>query len=289
MPAAVSDVDATTIGAWAAAAEEAGFASVGVIDRLVYDNLEPLVALAAAAACTRRVELLTTVLNVGWRANPALMAKQIASVERLSGGRFTVGLGLGGWPRDYAASNVAQARLGAQMRKTLTVMRQVWAGELSGEAGSMGALPTGRPTLLFGGLVPAAYSRAAAEGEGWVAPLFGLPALEAGAAATRLAWAGAGRSGQPRIATGRYFSLGADADRVAEDYLRHYYGADYFSMARADTLTSSTQLGAELDRLASVGVTDVVLYPSSSGLEQIEMLADAVGEHGSITKIKTDA
>jgi alkanesulfonate monooxygenase SsuD/methylene tetrahydromethanopterin reductase-like flavin-dependent oxidoreductase (luciferase family) len=50
LPAAVPDVDATTIGTWAVGAERAGFASVRVIDRLVYDNLEPLTVLAAAAA-----------------------------------------------------------------------------------------------------------------------------------------------------------------------------------------------------------------------------------------------
>jgi alkanesulfonate monooxygenase SsuD/methylene tetrahydromethanopterin reductase-like flavin-dependent oxidoreductase (luciferase family) len=52
---------------------------------------------------TERVELLTTVLNVGWRNNPVLLAKQMASVEQVSGGRLTAGLGLGGWPEDYAA------------------------------------------------------------------------------------------------------------------------------------------------------------------------------------------
>jgi alkanesulfonate monooxygenase SsuD/methylene tetrahydromethanopterin reductase-like flavin-dependent oxidoreductase (luciferase family) len=73
LPAAVSGVDRTAIGAGAAEAERAGFASVGVIDRLVYDNLEPLTVLAAAAR-TEQVELFTTVLNVGWRANPVLVA-----------------------------------------------------------------------------------------------------------------------------------------------------------------------------------------------------------------------
>jgi hypothetical protein len=62
LPAAVPEIDATVIGPWAVASEHAGFASLGVIDRQVYDNLDPLVALAAAAARTERVELLTTVL-----------------------------------------------------------------------------------------------------------------------------------------------------------------------------------------------------------------------------------
>src|SRR5205823_2420379 len=116
--------------------ERAGFAAVGVIDRLVYDNLEPLTALAAAAVRTEHVELITTVLNVGWRANPVLLAKQMASVDLLSAGRLTAGLGLGGWPADFEASQIATAGGGARLRSALDVMRQVWAGELSGQGGS---------------------------------------------------------------------------------------------------------------------------------------------------------
>jgi len=275
LPAAVPDVDATTIGDWAAEAEQAGFASVGVIDRLVYDNLEPLTALAAAAARTQHVELFTTVLNVGWRANPVLLAKQMASVDLLSGGRLTAGLGLGGWPEDFAASGVPTSGGGARLRSTLATMRQVWAGEVSGQGGPMRRLPEGRPTLVFGGLVPAAYTRAATEGEGWVAPLLGLQLLEDGSAAVRQAWADAGRAGEPRIVTGRYFCLGRDADRVADEYIRHYYGDQGFPLARADTLTDPDQMQEELDTLAKVGVTDVVLYPSSPHLAQVRLAATA--------------
>lgn len=93
LPAAVPGVDATTIGAWAAEAERAGFASVGVIDRLVYDNLEPLTALAAAAARTEQVELFTTVLNVGWAGQPGA-PRQADGVGRAALGR-TVDRGAG--------------------------------------------------------------------------------------------------------------------------------------------------------------------------------------------------
>jgi alkanesulfonate monooxygenase SsuD/methylene tetrahydromethanopterin reductase-like flavin-dependent oxidoreductase (luciferase family) len=276
LPAAVPDVDATTIAAWAADAERAGFASVGVIDRLVYDNVEPLTALAAAAATTTRVELLTTVLNVGWRANPVLLAKQIASVDLLSGGRLTAGLGLGGWPEDFTASDVSTSGKGARLRQALTSMRKAWAGELTGQGGPMRRLPEGRPALLFGGLVPAAYNRAATEGQGWVAPLMGMQMLEDGATAVRDAWAKAGRDGEPRIATGRYFSLGRDADAIADEYLRHYYGEAGLPIVRADTQTSPQQIREELDRLAEAGVTDLVLYPSSAHLDQVRLLAEAV-------------
>ena len=108
-------------------------------------------------------------------------------------------------------------------------------------------------------------------------PLFGLLVLEAGVTAVRQAWADAGRSGEPRVVTGRYFSLGPNADAVADEYVRHYYGDEYFPFARGDTLTSPQQVQLELDRRANVGTTDVVLYPSSADLAQVELLGDAVG------------
>lgn len=264
------------VGEWAGEAEAAGFDSVGVIDRLVYDNLEPLTALAVAAGRTSTVELLTTVLNVGWRNNAVLLAKQLASVEVLSGGRLTAGLGLGGWPDDFAASGASRDGLAGLWETTLETWRQVWAGELSGQGGPMTQLPDGRPGLLFGGLVPAAYRRAAAHGQGWVAPLFGTSTLEQGANAVREAWQEAGRTGQPRIVTGRYFALGRHADTVADDYIRHYYGDAYFDFARADTLTTPAQIDDHLTALREAGATDVVLYPASADPDQVTRLAEVL-------------
>jgi alkanesulfonate monooxygenase SsuD/methylene tetrahydromethanopterin reductase-like flavin-dependent oxidoreductase (luciferase family) len=200
----------------------------------------------------------------------------MASVDLLSGGRLTAGLGLGGWPDDYVASGISTSGAGARLDEAVATMLHVWAGELHGQGGPMRRLVEGRPALLFGGLVPAAYRRAATRGEGWVAPLFGLRVLEAGVTAVRQAWADAGRSGEPRVVTGRYFSLGPNADAVADEYVRHYYGDEYFPSARADTLTSPGQVKHELDRLARAGATDVVLYPSSADLTQVELLGDAV-------------
>jgi alkanesulfonate monooxygenase SsuD/methylene tetrahydromethanopterin reductase-like flavin-dependent oxidoreductase (luciferase family) len=280
LPAAVPGADMTTLGQWAADSERAGFDAVGVFDRLVYDNLEPLVALAVAAARTERVELLTTVLNVGWRKNPVLLAKQMASVEQVSGGRLTAGLGLGGWPEDYAASQVPQTGLAAIWESSLATMRAVWTGKTSGQGGPMPKLPDGRPALLLGGLVPAAHKRAATHGQGWVSPLFGLSLLQEGTVAVRKAWEEAGRSERPRIMTGRYFSLGDNADAMADEYIRHYYGDEYFPAARADTLTTSKHLRTELEALRAAGATDVILYPASAGLEQIDLLAEAVREAG---------
>jgi hypothetical protein len=105
----------------------------------------------------------------------------------------------------------------------------------------------------------------------------GQQLLEDGVTAVRQAWADAGRAGEPRIATGHYFSLGPNADVVADTYIRHYYGDAGFAMARADTLTSPHQIHHQLDYLAKQGVTDLVLYPSSTDPDQVPLLVEAVG------------
>lgn len=276
LPAAIPGCEAAQIGDWAATAESLGYASLGVIDRLVYDNVEPLVALAAAAARTRRVELLTTVLNVPYRRNAVLLAKQIASVDRIAGGRVTAGLALGGWPEDHAAVGRAALPTGELMDAMLCTMRRAWNGDLAGASGPMPATPIGRPRLLFGGFSPAAYRRAATIGEGWVAPSFGFDQLVAGIEAVRAAWEDVGRPGRPRVVAERYFSLGPAAEVDAGDYLHHYYGDTYLAAVLADTPTTADRLASELDRLATAGCDDVVLLPCSSDPAQVELLADAL-------------
>src|SRR5262249_35820160 len=152
----------------------------------------PIVALAAAAAVTSRVELLTTVLNVPYRKNGVVLGKQLASLDRIAGGRLTAGLALGGWPEDHAASGSAQ-RQGAGLDEMHDARMRAGGGELVGASGAMPAMPPGPPRLLFGGFTPASHARAARYGIGWVAPSFGLDALTTGAASVRAAWEAAGR------------------------------------------------------------------------------------------------
>ena len=104
MPAGKGD----RIVEWALRADSGPFASLAQIDRLVYGNHDVLIAMAAAAAVTEKVRLMTTVLIAPLR-SAAVIAKQAASIDSISGGRFVLGLGVGSRPDDFAAS-------GAEMR-----------------------------------------------------------------------------------------------------------------------------------------------------------------------------
>jgi alkanesulfonate monooxygenase SsuD/methylene tetrahydromethanopterin reductase-like flavin-dependent oxidoreductase (luciferase family) len=278
LPAAVPEAPPAAVGEWAERAEELGFASLSVLDRLVYDNLDPLIALAAAAERTDRIELMTTVLNVPVRQNAVVVAKQIASLERLSGGRLTAGLALGGWPQDYATSAVSPAHKGRAFQSMVETMESVWAGEVSGASGPIPALDGGRPELLFGGFVDASFARAARHGSGWIAPFFGHEAVLDGTARAHAAWAAAGRTDTPRIVVERYFSLGAEADAVADSYIAHYYGEEYFAAARADTLTSPDRVRDELALLRSAGATDLIFFPCTGEAFELDLLAEALAE-----------
>jgi alkanesulfonate monooxygenase SsuD/methylene tetrahydromethanopterin reductase-like flavin-dependent oxidoreductase (luciferase family) len=276
LPAAVPGAAHHAIGEWAELSEVHGFASVGTLDRLVYDNLDPVVALAAAAARTRRIELMTTILTLPTRQNAVVAGKQLASLDLVSGGRLTAGLAIGGWPEDFAVSQLPQRGRGALFDDMLDTMRHVWAGDVAGAAGPIPPLPQGRPSVLLGGLVPASFTRVAAVADGWVAPFFGFDLLAQGIAGVREAWATAGRTGSPRIVAERYFCLGPDADSVADDYLMHYYGSDYFPAARADTLTTPEAIDDERGRLRDAGCDDLLLFPCSPNIEQVHRLAETL-------------
>src|ERR1700761_5801850 len=153
LPNTVPGTEGRRLVDWAKNAEEAGFSTLGTIGRLVYPNYEELIALAAAAAVTSRIRLTTSVLLAPLYANTALFAKQAASLDRLSGGRLVLGLGLGGRDDDFSASSLPTTGKGRRLDEQLTEMRRIWGGERFGSAGAIGPEPIrrGGPQIGLGG------------------------------------------------------------------------------------------------------------------------------------------
>ena len=196
LPAAIPGVDGERVLEWARKADAGAFSSLAVIDRLVYPNFEPLITLAAAAAVTERVGLMTTILLAPLR-NAGVLAKQAATLDAISGGRLTLGLAVGGREDDYRAAPASYQDRGKRFDEQLALMKRIWSGEAAGDGiGPVGPPPSrpGGPELLMGGLSPAALRRVGRWADGYICP--GTPeSLRPAYDAVEESWEAAGRSG----------------------------------------------------------------------------------------------
>ena len=130
LPNAIAGTTGEQLTDWARAAEEAGFSSLGTIDRLVFDSYESIVALSAAAAVTERIRLATDVMLGPLRQNPAMIAKQILSLDALAGGgRAVLGIGLGAREDDYEVSGIDMSTRGEWFDAALPKIRAIFDGD----------------------------------------------------------------------------------------------------------------------------------------------------------------
>ena len=280
LPNTVPDTEGRTLVDWAVLAEEAGFSTLGTIGRLVFPNYEELIALSAAAAVTSRIRLTTGVLLAPLYENYALFAKQAASLDRLSGGRLVLGLGLGGRDDDFTASGLTTHGRGRALEEQLAVMKRVWSGADFGFAGGIGPEPVrpGGPEIILGGSTEASFERAARLADGWIMG-GGTPDMFAQAAAgVDQAWVDAGRTDQPRKLTLAYFALGPDARAQADEYLGFYYGwlGDIAGMIAAGAAVSAEMVASYAAAFEAAGCDEIIFVPTASSLDQIALLADAV-------------
>jgi alkanesulfonate monooxygenase SsuD/methylene tetrahydromethanopterin reductase-like flavin-dependent oxidoreductase (luciferase family) len=274
LPNAVRGVDRAGIVEWSRRADEVGFSSLGTIDRLVYSNYESLVALAAAAAVTERIRLATDILIAPLRSNTALLAKQAATIDALSGGRLTLGLAVGGRRDDFEVGGVDFGERGRIFDRQLDELTAVWRGERG-----VGPAPArnGRPTLLIGGSTRVAFKRAARHGDGWTlgggAPDRFAQALEQ----LNVAWSEAGREGKPRTMALFYFSLGDDGQRAAMENLGHYYAflGDFADQIVAGAAKDADTVKQYLSAFEAAGCDEVICFPASADVGQVELLAEA--------------
>jgi alkanesulfonate monooxygenase SsuD/methylene tetrahydromethanopterin reductase-like flavin-dependent oxidoreductase (luciferase family) len=279
LPNAVRGVDRAGIVEWARRAEAAGFSSLGTIDRIAYPNFESLIALAAAAAVTERIRLVTDVLLAPLRSSTALLAKQAATLDRLSEGRLVLGLATGGREDDFQACGVDFASRGRRFDQQLEELGQFWKGE-----GGVGPSPArgDRPALLIGGQSDKAFRRAARYADGLTMG-GGTPEMFGDAVQKlRAAWEAEGRDSEPRAMILFYFALGDDAEQAARTSLGHYYGflGEYADQIIAGAAKDEDTVRQYLSGFEQAGADEVICFPTSPDPAQVDLLARAVGLTG---------
>lgn len=279
LPNTIPETPGRLLVDWAARAEEHGFSSLATIDRIAYPSYESLVTLAAAGAVTERIGLMTNILLSATR-NPIILAKEAASVDQLSGGRLTLGLGVGGRRDDFVATERGFEDRGKRFEEDLELMQGAWRGEL---VGGCPKPPTPEPVrgnvpILIGGTADVVLDRVVRWGAGWTAGGSGPDQVGPFADRVRKAWADAGRDGSPRIVALSYFSLGDDAVESSRASLLDYYAflgewAEQIADGASRTIEDVRDTAR---RFEEAGVDELIFDPTVADLDQVDRLADAV-------------
>ena len=253
---------------WARRADAGPFSSVAVLDRVVYDSLEPFAALAAAAGVTSRVRL-ATMIAIGPLRPTGLLAKQAASVHALSGGRLTLGLAVGARTEDYEAAGVESRGRGRKLVEQLAYIR----GGVDGDR--VGPSRDGIE-LLVGGLSGQAFSRMARYADGYAHGGGPPRAFASAAARAQAAWGDLGRPGRPRLWGQGYFTLG-DVER-GNAYLRDYYAftGPFVERIVAENATSARAVKDFVRGYEEAGCDELVLFPTVPDPDELDRLVEAL-------------
>jgi alkanesulfonate monooxygenase SsuD/methylene tetrahydromethanopterin reductase-like flavin-dependent oxidoreductase (luciferase family) len=280
LPNTVLEVSGRLMVDWARRAEERGFSSLATIDRLAYPTYDSLTALTAAAAVTERIGLVTNLLLEPLYP-PVLLAKVTASLDQLSAGRLTLGVGVGGRQDDYELAGRSFGDRGRRLDADLELLHQAWAGQpVAGSRFPVGPPTTrGRVPLLVGGQAKLAAPRAVRWAAGFT--IGGAPPEMAAGAIQEFtaAWEQAGGTGKPRVVALSYFSLGEDHTETSLANLRSYYGflgdwAEGIASGAAHTQGAVRDTAAAFE---DAGVDELIFDPTVPALDQVDRLADTVG------------
>jgi alkanesulfonate monooxygenase SsuD/methylene tetrahydromethanopterin reductase-like flavin-dependent oxidoreductase (luciferase family) len=277
IPNQVRDVNPTHLAEWASRAETAGFSSLGTVGRFAYPGVGDTVALAAAAAVTNSVELISNVLLAPtWPAE--LLAKELAGIDGISGHRLTIGLGVGGRPDDFVVDSLPSNTRGKRFDRDLEIYRDIWAGNPVGGGPNPAVTSHARQVpMLFGGMAPAAMARMAKWGTGYIGGSVPASMVAQAFDGARAAWTEAGREGSPRLVGIAYYAVNDGEAGRANVH-------DYYSISGddiANLITSAVSVGPDEIRTAikafeEIGADDLIFNPTVDDLDEIGRLAELV-------------
>ncbi|MFN3258691.1 MAG: LLM class flavin-dependent oxidoreductase [Ilumatobacter sp.] len=275
LPHGVPGVEGATIFHWAKLAEQAGFSTLGVADRLVYDTADAVLSLAAAAAVTERIELLANIFIAPMRA-PAVFAKEAATLSRFAPGRFALGIAGGARPQDYTVSGVPWERRGELVDECLDALFALNTPE--NPPHSLGPVPDPGMQILVGGASKPALRRMVERGHGYLGGGVKAEFMKYEVDTVNGAWAEAGREGEPRITAGTWFASekhAADAARWLDTYLAEGGPPEF---VRAEIAVGAEGIERAIEEYAAAGAGELVFFGCVDDASELTWLADTVAD-----------
>lgn len=283
LPQMATGLDRERLLDWCRGVDQGPFSSVSAGERVTFHNLDGFTLCSAAAALTERVRILVNVAVLPWHA-PALVAKELASLDVVSGGRVEVAVGVGGRRQDYEALGSPFTGRHGRLDAAVNELRRLWAGGVAADGERVGPDPlqTGGPPILASAMGPKALARAAR----WAVGVSGFTLLGDPKEVRRLvtstdeAWKAADRTDRPRHVTGSFVALGPDAAGRLRDFARAYLHV--FSPELAESLASSMTLNEPsrlvdlLNAVEAEGVDEFIVVPATSDPRMLDALADVV-------------
>lgn len=283
LPQMATGLDRARLVEWCRGIDTGPFSSVSAGERITFHNLDGFTLCSAAAALTERVRVLVNVVVLPWHA-PAMVAKELASIDVVSGGRVDVAVGVGGRRQDYEALGSPFAGRHGRLDGAVAEVRRLWAGGAAADGEPVGPAPlqAGGPPILASAMGPKSLARAAK----WAAGVSGFTLLGDAAESARLfratenAWRAADRADRPRLVTGSFVALGPDAASTLRDFAAAYLHV--FSPALARSLAESMNLNEPsrlidlLDAVEAEGADEFIVVPATSDPRLVDRLADVV-------------
>src|SRR5918995_1155126 len=268
--------------------EAIGVDSMWTIDRIAYDNLEPLTVLAAAAGATQKLRLGTSVL-LGNLRHPSHLAKIVATLDFISNGRMTLGLGFGSRESDYKAVEIPFEKRGSRAVEQVKLIKRLWTEENVTHKGeffnvenlSIGPRPIQRPIPIWtGGSAEVALKRAGTWADGFICGSSAIP--DFGETWEKVAGyaRGAGRNPDDIEKAGLTF-MAVDEDhgravKTIENYMTRYYGKVRGEVASTSLVGSPSAIAERINSFLSRGLDTLIIGLADPDPRQLDLFGDKI-------------
>lgn len=286
IPSTVADVDIATLRQWIAAIDQGPFSRLATGERIASPFLDLQCVLSAAAVLTERVPIQSLIAVTPYH-EEVLVAKQAATIDVLSSGRFTLGVGVGMREYDYALMNKQahfKSRL-ARLDKQIKTIKDIWSGDFEfPDAPKIGPAPiqAGGPKIFSSSLGPKSMARAVQ----WADGLAGFNLTGDMAELKKIyqrflsLWQDSGRKGKPWMQVALWFSLGDQAETQLKDFAMDYmkiFGDDYAKKtANLCWLNSNEHIKQAIEQLEAIGYDEVILTPTTGDITELDRACELV-------------